>query len=143
MSAPWLNVRSAVSLILLVLMSAIPAAAQDAPLPLTLEDAVRRAIDNNDLEIAAWLITSLADLGAASVQDLINEAFEKDVVETFVIDRDLVDVQVVSFAFSSRTAMRIRCSPSGRTARCRGPRATSRGSQRRPRAPAHRRPGRS
>ena len=47
MSAPLFNGRSVLRVIVIALLSAMPAAAQTAPLSLTLEDAVRRAIDNN------------------------------------------------------------------------------------------------
>ena len=51
MSAPLFNSRLAVPVVLIALLAATPAAAQTgverAPLPLTLEDAVQRAIDNN------------------------------------------------------------------------------------------------
>ena len=39
--------KTGIGVILIALLSAMPAAAQTAPLSLTLEDAVRRAIDNN------------------------------------------------------------------------------------------------
>ena len=47
MSAPLFSGRLVLRVILIALLSAMPAAAQTAPLSLTLEDAVRRAIDNN------------------------------------------------------------------------------------------------
>ena len=55
MSAPLFNGSLALRVIVIALLSAVPAAAQTvpvAPLQLTLEDAVRRAVDNNpDLAI--------------------------------------------------------------------------------------------
>ena len=47
MSAPSIIGRLALRVVVIALLSAVPAAAQNAPLALTLEDAVRRAIDNN------------------------------------------------------------------------------------------------